>query len=619
MVLSAVKSQSSTQVYDERSAVLMLPLTASTSSHSTSKPVIIYCLIAAIHVVLNKGVILLYPHTSTILLLQLAVGAGLARVYGAYRGRAASFNHVGAIEAAPLVGSLSLALLAGLHALAQGATVDQLVVFSTCTPVAVALADRLFLGRAAPDWFLYALVLILSAWASSMQLLSLAPLAFACLGLYFLCMVFYCIYSSYYSRTVKQTSMERVYIENLLSCLPCLAVTMICDLSHGWELLHLTPLSSMMLALSTITYFLSSYFGWEVRTATATTSTGYAAVGSCSGLVSLAPNYSVWDKHGPPWPNMVSAAAILLIGLAQHPQRQHKHRHQQRVGSKGGEEGLQNPAAYAVGILAAAAAVVGVLWLGASLGAVDTRDSSSLLVGTRQQFEQEMQLIGQELATLKHKAADWESNLVHRYTAVAGVGAVHPRNSSSSSIGLVHDIRGGSNSSSTGSPTTTTAHVTAAAAGQPPDPAGYQQRLKGAASKPINIVVMTGLFWSLNPKQTENCTVDGVPLDCHITADQSHADSADALYYHIPSFSGVPRAKAFPNQLRIAMSLESAVYYTNLDNPGFMCGFDAEMTYRHCSQVVNWYSLENFKNLFAVSYELDFVSITTWAEVRWET
>lgn len=62
--------------------------------------------------------------------------------------------------------------------------------------------------------------------------------------------------------------------------------------------------------------------------------------------------------------------------------------------------------------------------------------------------------------------------------------------------------------------------------------------------------------------------------------------AADALYYHVPSFMGQPQPKAFPTQLRLAMSLESSAYYEDLDDPGYMCRFDMEMSYRHCSQVV---------------------------------
>jgi hypothetical protein len=44
----------------------------------------------------------------------------------------------------------------------------------------------------------------------------------------------------------------------------------------------------------------------------------------------------------------------------------------------------------------------------------------------------------------------------------------------------------------------------------------YRQKLEEAASKPINIAVMTGLFWQLPVSHTQGCQVDGIPLDCHI-------------------------------------------------------------------------------------------------------
>jgi hypothetical protein len=55
----------------------------------------------------------------------------------------------------------------------------------------------------------------------------------------------------------------------------------------------------------------------------------------------------------------------------------------------------------------------------------------------------------------------------------------------------------------------------AAAARRATDPA-YLARLKHAAAAPVNIAVMTSLFWQLPVHGTDGCSVDGVPLDCHI-------------------------------------------------------------------------------------------------------
>lgn len=40
-----------------------------------------------------------------------------------------------------------------------------------------------------------------------------------------------------------------------------------------------------------------------------------------------------------------------------------------------------------------------------------------------------------------------------------------------------------------------------------------------------------------------------------------------------------------------------------MDDPDYMCAFDAEVSYRHCSQAVQWYSSTSFDDLFAVSFE----------------
>ena len=37
-----------------------------------------------------------------------------------------------------------------------------------------------------------------------------------------------------------------------------------------------------------------------------------------------------------------------------------------------------------------------------------------------------------------------------------------------------------------------------------------------------------------------------------LSPSQEHLNAADALYYHVPSFSGVPMKKRHPNQLRLS-------------------------------------------------------------------
>lgn len=111
---------------------------------------------------------------------------------------------------------------------------------------------------------------------------------------------------------------------------------------------------------------------------------------------------------------------------------------------------------------------------------------------------------------------------------------------------------------------------------------------------------MTGTFFGIGSGRTEpNCTYQGIPLDCRVQAgpSESFIKTADALYYHIPSHSGQVAPKQHPNQLRLAVDLEPAPYYPAMDDPKYMCQYDAEFTYRLCSQVVNYYSLNLFDSM----------------------
>lgn len=75
--------------------------------------------------------------------------------------------------------------------------------------------------------------------------------------------------------------------------------------------------------------------------------------------------------------------------------------------------------------------------------------------------------------------------------------------------------------------------------------------------------------------------------DCDVRCEfrNQGSEGADALWYHAPSACGGAPDRAFPGQLAITMSMESAANYRCLDDPGYMKGFDIEMTYRLASPI----------------------------------
>lgn len=350
----------------------MLPFPAAGGSNITNL-FIFFCLFCSVLDVLDRHLVNLYPHPNVILLLQLSTSAGLARICIGPAAKGVAVSHASTRAALPLAASFFLALSGALHAFNQGADVDQLVVFSTCTPVAVAIAEWVFISSSRPDWLVGALVLLFSAWAGSLLFASLTTVGLACLFSYFACTSFYILHSSFHYRAVQLSSMERVYVQSLLSCLPCFAITMIFDWSKLVELTHLTPWSGSLLALSCIVSFFASYYSWEVRsTPSAKSAAGFAAVYCCSKVSSLIISLMLWDRHGSSWANWLLAAAIVAAVVSQQTKRQPKLKQHSSSSSKGPEV-MQDPAAYAGGIFAVAATVAGLLWLGAAVGAAVTR------------------------------------------------------------------------------------------------------------------------------------------------------------------------------------------------------------------------------------------------------
>jgi hypothetical protein len=62
---------------------------------------------------------------------------------------------------------------------------------------------------------------------------------------------------------------------------------------------------------------------------------------------------------------------------------------------------------------------------------------------------------------------------------------------------------------------------------QDPD---YQAKLREAAARPISIMVMSGVFWNIQPR-VEGCSLDGVPLECRWSTNKTRVSSCKA-YMH---------------------------------------------------------------------------------------
>lgn len=253
----------------------------------------------------------------------------------------------------------------------EGTTVDDLVALSACTSIVVAIAECLFLSKTRPDWLVCALMLLFSACAGGLLFAKTTGLGLIHLFMYLLCGTCHPLYLSHQYRKVKQSSIERIYVKSLLSCLPYVAFAVVTEWSKTTQLTDISQRSGLLLAISCIMSFLASHCSWEVP-ARARTAAGFAAMTSCSKLISLVFNVLLWDQHGLPWANMLLAGAILAVQVSHETNCQSSQRKYQPSNSKAYLV-VQNPAEYVVGILKVAAVIAAVLWVGVILGTTITR------------------------------------------------------------------------------------------------------------------------------------------------------------------------------------------------------------------------------------------------------
>lgn len=73
--------------------------------------------------------------------------------------------------------------------------------------------------------------------------------------------------------------------------------------------------------------------------------------------------------------------------------------------------------------------------------------------------------------------------------------------------------------------------------------------------------------------------------ECEFTSDRSRFREADAVVFHIPTLTDFNPLRKRPNQIWVAWSHESDVYYPQLQMPAFLKQFDWTATYRLDSDI----------------------------------
>ena len=106
---------------------------------------------------------------------------------------------------------------------------------------------------------------------------------------------------------------------------------------------------------------------------------------------------------------------------------------------------------------------------------------------------------------------------------------------------------------------------------------------EGVGSRRLSVLAWTDHFFGpdyLEPKRVDD--ESGVTIELEFTSDRDRLSRADAVWFHGPSITDLPRRKEQP---WVLMSMESDVNYPALSNPYATRAFDLHMTYRLDSDV----------------------------------
>eukprot|EP01103_Thecamoeba_quadrilineata_P000734 TRINITY_DN10648_c0_g1_i1.p1 TRINITY_DN10648_c0_g1~~TRINITY_DN10648_c0_g1_i1.p1 ORF type:complete len:342 (-),score=63.79 TRINITY_DN10648_c0_g1_i1:39-1064(-) len=277
---------------------------------STHLSITLYMLSSSMMLIINKVTIVLFPFPTALLALQLIFSSGVVWGLGMI-----GFLPVGTLNSKDIKAYYRVAILfllniyTNMKAL-QHSNVETIIVFRTCTTVAVAAGDFFLLKNFNP---------------SPSVLLSLSTIvggAFLYVGLddqlkiesiewtsiYFFIQCCEVLYVKYVTSTVQMSNWTRSFYNNFLCLGPVIAMcyyteaqqlaTYVCDR-------HLSVLAGFFLLLSCAMGLMISWTGFWCRTEISATS--FSVVGNMNKVLTVAVNLSIWDKH---------ASTSGFIGLA---------------------------------------------------------------------------------------------------------------------------------------------------------------------------------------------------------------------------------------------------------------------------------------------------------------
>jgi len=197
------------------------------------------------------------------------------------------------------------------------ANIETIIVFRSCTPLAVSVLDVIFYGRARPSLRSCFSLLLITAGAIAyiatdrdFQVNGFAT--YTWVMIWWVVLIFQLTYGKFLVTGIELASLwTPVLYTNTFSIIPALIVCLLAGELQPERLEHvqLTPSSLLWLAVSCVIGIGISWAGfWCQSLVSATT---YTVVGVMNKMLTVTVNVLIWDKHASP-----SGIAALVICLA---------------------------------------------------------------------------------------------------------------------------------------------------------------------------------------------------------------------------------------------------------------------------------------------------------------
>jgi len=272
--------------------------------------IISYMAASSTMLIINKVAVYLFPIPTVLLVIQLFVSSAIIYAMGNL-----GFMKVDPLEWGKIrqyfgVVFVFLAnIFTNIKAL-QHSNVETVIVFRTCTTLAIAYGDFKFLNRGPPTSRIIGTLLLIVVGAliyvfadSNIQVES-----YFWVGLYFFFQCLDVLYIKYITNSVSMTSWGRSFYNNTLA-LPIILLIAIGtgEITKVTELYnedYFTNFTYFMVVLSCVMGLMISYTGFLCREAVSATS--YSVVGNMNKVLTVMINCTIWDKH---------ASANGLVGL----------------------------------------------------------------------------------------------------------------------------------------------------------------------------------------------------------------------------------------------------------------------------------------------------------------